>query len=122
MDGPRSFIHQYETYGSDGSYVTHARTITGPFYHGGRARVRAGGTIVPGHRTNSWGDERGIATWVYFSTEIETAAAYARATQGYLYEVEPPREAQWDGSGGDGSYKTREPLTVIRRILPEEYA
>lgn len=122
MSEAPSFTHHYETYGSDGSYVTRKRTVMGPFYHGGRARVRAGGTITPGRRTNSWGDERGHATYVYFSTEMETAAAYARATQGHLYEVAPPQEAQWDGSGGDGSYRTREPLTVVRRIPPEEYA
>jgi len=116
-----SFIFRYETYGPEGAYIAHLQVIPGPCYHGGRARVRAGDLISPGHRTNSWGDERGRADWVYFATEPATAAAYAQATGGHLYQVAPSGEVHSDGSGGDGSYRSQFPLLVIRRVPPDEW-
>jgi len=116
-----SFIFRYETYGADGGYIAREQVVSGPFYHGGRARERAGGMISPGCRTNSWGDERGCANWVYFSTEPSTAIAYAQAAGGHLYQVIPAGEVRFDGSGGAGSYRSRSPLLVIREVPPGEW-
>jgi hypothetical protein len=120
-----SFVHRYETQGPTG-YEPREETITGPFYHGGRANLGPGGLIKPKVKPNSWGDdfdERGRSNHTYFSTDRETAASYARALpRGHLYEVRPTGEAKYDGSSGDGSYKTRHPLEVIREVPRGEWA
>jgi GNAT superfamily N-acetyltransferase len=116
------FTHEYETYGPTG-YVTKRQTVTGPFYHGSRVRLRPGGMIKPGQKPD-WGDEfdeRGRTIHTYFSTEPETAISYARASHGHLYEVEPTGEARWDAGGGAGSYKSKHPLRIIRHIPEQEW-
>jgi Rifampin ADP-ribosyl transferase len=120
-----SFTHRYTTTGPTG-YVDKEREVKGPFYHGGRANVGPGAMITPGRKPNPWGDEfddRGRSIHTYFSTERETAASYARSlgSKGHLYEVEPTGEARMDGGGGDGSFKTRHPLRVIRKLDREEW-
>ena len=121
---PPSFGWSHETYGPQGDYVTKHDTVEGPFYHGGRANLRPGGMIKPGQRPNSWGDTfdaRGRSVHTYFAHEPETAAAYARETGGHMYEVEPTGKVTFDGSGGDGSWRSEHPLRVIRKIPPAEW-
>jgi ribosomal protein S18 acetylase RimI-like enzyme/2'-5' RNA ligase len=118
-----SFVHEYETMGPTG-YETNRKRVHGPFYHGGRAKLGPGGLITPGRKPNSWGDEfdeRGRSIHTYFATDPSTAASYARSTKGHMYEVEPTGESKRDGSGGDGAFKSKHPLRVIRRIPPEEW-
>jgi hypothetical protein len=98
----------------DGDVTWETRTAEGPFYHGGRGRVRPGGRLTAGRRTNSWGDTRGRSTHVWFG-DLQTAALTALACRrehgrGYLYEVRPAaRHVEYAPDG----FKTREPLIVI---------
>jgi hypothetical protein len=106
-----------------GDYAEETRTIAGPFYHGGRARVRPGALLTAGRKPNSWGDtfdRRGNSVYVYFSAERDTAESYTRAlgARGHLYEVAPTGEISMDNGGGDGAFKTVHPLRVIREIRP----
>lgn len=94
-------------------YETRDEEIAGPFYHGGRARLGAGGLITAGRRTNPWGDEGPVSTHVYFTTDIAGAVMYARETGGRLYEVEPTGDAK---PSYGGEFKTEHPLRVIREI------
>lgn len=91
-----------------------SRTASGPFYHGGRARLAPGGLVKPGHKTNSWGDIQGRSREVFFSASFEVAAAYARSTGGRLYEVEPAGECRPDVD--PDSFRSDFPLRVIRRV------
>ncbi len=95
-------------------YETVTKSARGPFYHGGRARVRPGGLIKPGHRTNGWGDFRGRSVYVFFSASRSVAESYQRSTGGYLYEVEPTGEITPDTD--PDSFKTEHPLRVIARV------
>ncbi len=89
-------------------------------FHGGRARVKPGGLIKPGHKANSWGDRPGqLSTHVFAATDMMTAADYARATKGRLYEVEPAGELQPDTN--EGEFRTADPLVAIRRVPDEEW-
>lgn len=89
---------------------------SGPYYHGGRANVRVGGLIKPGHKLNSWGDEGGPrARFVYVSTSRETAEAYADAVgRGHVYEVEPTGPIVHDRFGTD--FKSEHPFRVVARL------
>lgn len=113
-----SFVLRYEAQEA-GGYVPRERTIAGPFYHGGRARLNAGGLITPGRKTNGWGDEGRSSRHVYFSTDPNSAEQYARQAHGHLYEVEPTGECHLDYQGTD--FKSTAPLRVIRRIPPAEW-
>lgn len=101
-----------------GGYVEAAATVAGPFYHGGRGRIRPGGLVVPGRRRNSWGDGPPISTHVWFSADLDDADLTAQACarehgRGYLYEVEPTAslvELAIDG------LKSTAPLRVVRLI------
>jgi len=89
-------------------------------FHGGRARVKPGGLIKPGHKANPWGDRPGrLSTHVFAATDMMTAADYAKATRGRLYEVEPTGELLPDTH--EGEFKTAAPLAVIRGIPDEEW-
>jgi hypothetical protein len=121
--GQPSFTYSGETYGPTG-YVRVTRKVTGPFYHGRRTRHAAGALVRPGKVHNPWGDEfdeRGRSVYSYFATDPQTAVSYAEQTGGFLYEVAPTGDAGWDSRGGDGSYQTRAPLKILRRIPPEEW-
>lgn len=100
---------------SDG-YQEEERSVSGPLYHGGRANLGPGGMLSPGRKTNSWGDEGDKSSHVYFTTEQETAASYARelGKRGRVYEVEPTGEFRQDYNGSD--YKSKHPLRVVRKI------
>jgi hypothetical protein len=89
-------------------------------FHGGRARVKQGGLIKPGHKANPWGDRPGQrSTHVFAAADMMTAADYAKATRGRLYEVEPTGELLPDTHKGE--FRTAAPLAVIRRIPDEKW-
>jgi hypothetical protein len=99
--------------------------MTGPLYHGGRARLREGDFLLPGQRPNPWGDTfdaRGRSLYVYCTEDLGTAQNYAdaisRATGrvAYVYEVLPTGTLLPDYSGSD--YKSLDPLLVVRRVSP----
>lgn len=86
------------------------------YYHGGRANVRVGDLIKPGHRLNSWGDEGGPrAHYVYASTDLSTAKDYADAVgRGHVYEVEPTGPLIQDRHETD--FKSEHPFRVVARL------
>jgi hypothetical protein len=88
--------------------------IAGPFYHGGRARLRPGDALTTGRRTNSWGDEGPVSAYVHFTDDMACAAVYAQQCRGRLYEVEPTGEAR--PGYGSGEFKSAHPLRVVREI------
>lgn len=109
---------RYKTMGANG-YEDREEEVEGPFYHGGRARLKPGGLLRAGMPTNSWGDEGPVSTHIHFSTSRGSSADYARETNGHLYEVEPTGEAK-SGYGPD-EFKSVHPLRVIRKIPREEW-
>lgn len=102
-------------------YEDQEREVEGPLYHGGRANVRPGDHLTVGQKTNSWGDEGSKSTHNYFTTEMDTAASYAKdlGRKGRIYEVEPTGEFKSDYSHGD--FKTKHPLRVVREVPREEW-
>lgn len=102
-------------------YEDQEREIEGPLYHGGRANVRPGDHLTVGRKPNSWGDEGPKSTHNYFTTEMDTAASYAKdlGRKGRIYEVEPTGEFKQDYSHGD--FKTKHPLRVVREVFREEW-
>lgn len=109
--------HQYNTtvQGPNG-YEDQTHEIEGPLYHGGRADVSPGDHITVGRKPNPWGDDGGKSTHVYFSTDLDTAHAYADQVgrKGKVYEVEPTGEFKHDRNGVD--FKTKHPLRVVREV------
>lgn len=116
---PPTYTYTAITYGEQG-YVEREFTVTGPLYHGGGKRLRAGDTLRPGRRTNTWGDEGERSRFVHFTTRLETAAEYARLTGGHVLEVEPTGDFALGYCGDE--YKTTHPLTVLRRLDPSEWS
>jgi hypothetical protein len=104
----------------EGDYEEEHRTVQGPFYHGGSARLQPGGMITTGRKTQGWGDEGARSTHVYFSTDRGSAESYTRALgkRGRLYEVEPTGEVKMDYQGTD--FKSVHPLRVLREIRGQD--
>lgn len=104
-----------------GEYTEEVRVAIGPFYHGGRARMQPGDMLTAGNRPNPWGDEfddRGRSVHVYFTTDLSVAESYANAlgARGRVYEVEPTGEVEMDNGGGEGSFRSRDPLLVLCQL------
>jgi DNA-directed RNA polymerase subunit M/transcription elongation factor TFIIS len=116
-----SWTMKYTTYGPDGGYVDKEREVEGPLYHGSRSkRLAEGDLIVPGRKTNPWGDEGAKSKHVFFTQNLSTAQSYADDAGGHVYEVEPTGEFATDYNGED--YKTHHPLRVVRRYTPGKTA
>jgi mRNA-degrading endonuclease RelE of RelBE toxin-antitoxin system len=120
-EGPKTYTWKGQAYGPDGGYVDKDYEVQGPLYHGGGKRLKPGDTIRPGRKSNypNWGDEPGKSTHVYFTPRKDTAASYAQQTGGHVYEVEPTGDFRMDHNVDD--YKTKHPLTVVRRLEPSEW-
>lgn len=92
------------------------------YYHGGRARLRPGALIRPGQRPNPWGDtfdDDGRSVFVYCTSSLDTAEAYAEAVRrtgrrAYVYRVRPTGDLLPDGGGQD--FRSRQPLEIIERL------
>lgn len=116
-----SWTMKYTTYGPDGGYVDKEREVEGPLYHGSRSKsLDTGDLIVPGRKTNPWGDEGAKSKHVFFTQNLSTAQSYADDAGGHVYEVEPTGEFATDYNGED--YKTKHPLRVLRRHTPGKTA
>jgi hypothetical protein len=119
MTTPRTYTYA-QTVQESGAYVDREFTVTGPLYHGGGRRLRSGDDIRPG-RTGQRGDYAGQRSpVVYFTTRLDTAAAYADASGGHVFEVEPAGAFTMDRSGDD--FKTAAPLRVLRRLDRSEWS
>jgi hypothetical protein len=105
-----------------GGYRERHRTITGPFWHGGRGRLRPGQLIRPGFRANSWGDHQGKSVEVWFTGDVQVAIDTAQACldehgRGYLYQVWPEGPFR-PAIDSPASFRSATPLTVIARHDP----
>ena len=99
--------------------------ISGLFYHGTKADLKAGDFITPGYRSNYDHGDRTIA-WVYMSAILSPwAAELARGDgPGRIYIVEPTGPFEDDPDLTDKkfagnptmSYRSREPLRVIGEV------
>lgn len=111
----KSWTMKYTTYGPNGGYVDKEREVEGPLYHGSRSkRLREDDLIVPGRKTNPWGDEGAKSKHVFFTENLATAQSYADDAGGHVYEVEPTGEFHTDYNGED--YRTQHPLRVVRKV------
>jgi 2'-5' RNA ligase len=117
-EGPKSY-RWTQTYMGPEGYEDRESEVEGPLYHGGGARWRDGQPIRPGRKPNEWGDEQGKSQHVYFTSKLDTAADYARRSGGHVFQVEPSGNFLMDHH--EGEFKTRHPLTVVRRLDPEEW-
>jgi rifampin ADP-ribosylating transferase len=96
------------------------------FYHGTPQRFQPGDVIAPGHEPHS-----GIRTeHVFLSTSKRNAKGWGAsddpatgewARWGHVYEVTTPTSYEPDHAGNAvtgtrANYKTREPVTVVRKV------
>ena len=104
--------------------------VEGPFYHGTKTTFGVGDRLVPGHGSNY--HEGRTSNNVYFSAILETAvwgAELATALagsdeRGHVYVVEPTGPFEDDPNVTNKkfpgnitqSYRTRDPLLVVREV------
>ncbi|MBZ5740921.1 NAD(+)--rifampin ADP-ribosyltransferase [Nocardioides mangrovi] len=104
--------------------------IVGPFFHGTKAVLGAGDELVAGFGSNF--QQGRVMNFVYFTSLIPTAAWGAQLAtalagvegRGHIYEVEPAGDFEDDPNVTDKkfpgnptkSYRTREPLRVVREV------
>ena len=99
---------------------------SGPFYHGTKADLRAGGLPAPGYNSNF--GERKPANFVYLTATLDAAVWGAGLGlgegRGRIQEVEPTGSFEDDPNLTDKtfpgnptrSYRTREPLRVVSEV------
>jgi rifampin ADP-ribosylating transferase len=103
----------------------------GPFFHGTKAELAQGDLLQPGYRSN-FGKERKTANFIYLTATLDAATWGAELAvgdgPGRIYEVEPTGPFEDDPNltnqrfpgNPTRSYRTREPLRVVREILDWE--
>ena len=99
----------------------------GPFYHGTKADLQPGDVLEPGYRSN-FGPARKTANFVYLTSTMDAATWGAELSAGEgpgrIYEVEPTGPIEDDPNLTDKrfpgnptrSYRTRQPLRVVREV------
>ncbi len=102
----------------------------GPFFHGTRADLAPGDVLEPGHSANF--GKRRQANHVYVSASLDAATWGAELAvgdgPGRIYEVEPTGVLEDDPNltnvrfpgNPTRSYRTREPVRVVREVLDWE--
>ena len=102
----------------------------GPFFHGTKAELAPGDLLHPGRRSNF--GSRQTATFVYLTATMDAATWGAELAvgdgAGRIYEVEPTGPIEDDPNLTDKrfpgnptrSYRTRDPLRVVREITEWE--
>jgi hypothetical protein len=104
--------------------------ISGPFYHGTKARLEPGETLVPGFASNFQAGR--VSNNIYFTALVETAAWGAQLAaalagtdeRGHIYVVEPLGPFEDDPNVTNKkcpgnvtqSYRTRHPLRVVAEV------
>lgn len=112
----------------------HCDHVEGPFFHGTREAFEAGDQLVPGHPSN-FQDGR-VSNHVYFAALLEPAvwgaelatALTGRDGRGHVYVVEPTGPFEDDPNvtnkkfpgNPTRSYRTRQPMRVIREVYDWE--
>jgi hypothetical protein len=108
----------------------HCEHVAGPFLHGTRNRVDPGTELVPGHGSNYQGGR--VSNHLYFTALVPTAAWGAQLAAalaeddgpGHVYVVEPTGPFEDDPNvtnkrfpgNPTQSYRTRDPLRVVREL------
>jgi Rifampin ADP-ribosyl transferase len=117
---PATYTYDVTVQTSTG-YEPTTLTITGPLFHGGRARLEPGELITTGRVPNSWGSTPGKSREVFFSATRDTSLSYAArlGARGRLYEVEPTGPFTVDSD--PDSYKSAHPLRVVREVPRDEW-
>ncbi|NUQ77179.1 MAG: NAD(+)--rifampin ADP-ribosyltransferase [Polyangiaceae bacterium] len=105
--------------------TTTDEAISGPFYHGTKADLRAGDLITPGYRSN-YGHGMRTSAWVYMSAILSPWAAELAMGDGpgRIYIVEPTGPFENDPDLTDKrfagnptkSYRSRFPLRVVGEV------
>ena len=102
----------------------------GPFFHGTKADLQPGDVLEPGFSSNFGQQQR--ANFVYLTATLDAATWGAELAvgdgPGRIYEVEPTGPIEDDPNLTDKkfpgnptrSYRTREPLRVIREVADWE--
>ncbi|RKS75642.1 rifampin ADP-ribosylating transferase [Motilibacter peucedani] len=106
------------------------RHVTGPFFHGTRSVLQPGDELVAGRGSNFQSGR--VSNNIYFSAALETAvwgaelstALAGTGERGHVYEVEPlgpfeddPNVTNKKFPGNPTmSYRSREPLRVLREV------
>jgi rifampin ADP-ribosylating transferase len=104
--------------------------VAGPFYHGTKSTLAAGGELIAGYNSNYQAGR--ISNNIYFTSVIETAAWGAELAtalagtgeRGHIYVVEPLGPFEDDPNVTDKrfpgnpteSYRTRHPLRVVGEL------
>ena len=98
----------------------------GPFFHGTRALLSPGDLLEPGYSSNY--GQRSTANFIYLTATIDAAIWGAELAvgevSGRIFEVEPTGPIENDPNLTDQkfpgnptrSYRTREPLRVLREV------
>ena len=104
----------------------HYEHIKGPFYHGTRASVSPGDLLVPGYGSNF--EDGRVSNNIYFTGTLDAAIWGAELAKGEgagrIYIVEPTGPFEDDPNltnkrftgNPTKSYRTREPLRVVREV------
>jgi len=99
----------------------------GPFFHGTKAELKPGDLLVAGRSSNFGTGQQ--ASFVYLTATMDAATWGAELAKGgglgRIYEVEPTGAYEDDPNLTDKrfpgnptrSYRTREPLRVVREVL-----
>ena len=102
--------------------------LTGPFYHGTAASLKAGDLLMPGFASNY--QEGRISNHVYFSSTVASLAAQLAAAltdtpgRGHVYLVEPTGPFEDDPNvtnkrfrgNPTKSYRSRHPLRIVAEV------
>jgi len=104
--------------------------VRGPFYHGTKAKLRAGDELVPGYGSNF--QEGRVSNNIYFTALVDTAvwgaelatALAGNGERGRIYVVEPQGPFEDDPNVTDKrfpgnptqSFRTRHPLRVVSEV------
>lgn len=99
----------------------------GPFYHGTKADLKTGDTLEPGYKSNFGKGDK--AKFVYLTATMDAATWGAELAEGEgegrIYQVEPLGKIENDPNLTDKrfpgnptrSYRTREPIRVVKEVL-----
>lgn len=102
----------------------------GPFFHGTKADLRPGDLLESGRRSNFGTGQ--VASFVYLTATLDAATWGAELAvgdgPGRIYEVEPTGPFENDPNLTDQrfpgnptrSYRTRDPLRVVREVVDWE--
>lgn len=97
------------------------------YFHGTKADLRPGDTIVTGHRSNFLED--GGLSWSYFTATLDAAIWGAELARGAgsprIYVVEPTGPFEDDPNLTDkkfpgnptAAYRTRDPLRIVGEVI-----